>query len=255
MVDIGPSEKTLARSGIQVIARAAAILRVLRDSHSGMSLGQIAEQVGLPRSTVQRIVAALQQERLVIAQASGGGLRLGPELTTLAEAARFNVVERCRPLLTDLARKTGETVDLSVLRGTGMVFLDQIAGTQRLRAISSVGEVFPLTDTANGRACLAMLPEGEARDRTQEEWARRGISGDIERFMSMLSRMRDRGIAHDLDEHHEGISALGFAFRDLAGDLHAISVPVPSTRFREKRQQISADLSVTKAHVEAMMTL
>ncbi|WP_202909573.1 IclR family transcriptional regulator [Alkalilacustris brevis] len=238
-----------------MIARAAAILRVLRDSHSGMSLGQIAEQVGLPRSTVQRIVAALQQERLVIAQASGGGLRLGPELTTLAEAARFNVVERCRPLLTELARKTGETVDLSVLRGTGMVFLDQIAGTQRLRAISSVGEVFPLTDTANGRACLAMLPEDEARHRTQEEWARRGVSGDIEHFMSMLARMRERGIAHDLDEHHEGISALGFAFRDLAGDLHAISVPVPSTRFREKRQQIAADLSVTKAHVAAMMTL
>ena len=46
--------------GIQVIARAAAVLRALRDAPSGLSLGALAEATGLPRSTVQRIVAALK---------------------------------------------------------------------------------------------------------------------------------------------------------------------------------------------------
>ena len=69
-------------SGIQVIARAAAILRVLRDSETGLSLGQIARQVGLPRSTVQRIVGALQEERLVIA-ASAEGVAYIPSICLL----------------------------------------------------------------------------------------------------------------------------------------------------------------------------
>ena len=50
--------------GIQVIARAARILRELENEHDGLSLGQIAKRVGLPRSTVQRIVGALTEEHL-----------------------------------------------------------------------------------------------------------------------------------------------------------------------------------------------
>jgi DNA-binding IclR family transcriptional regulator len=44
------------KNGIQVIARAATILRLLKTNQSGLSLGQIAAQADLPRSTVQRIV-------------------------------------------------------------------------------------------------------------------------------------------------------------------------------------------------------
>jgi DNA-binding IclR family transcriptional regulator len=119
------------RSGIQVIARAAAVLRALKDDPSGLSLGQIAERAGLPRSTVQRIVAALQDERLVIAQSMGNGVRLGPELHALARAARYNIVDRCRPYLAHLRDSLGETVDLSVLRGGQMIFLDQVPGSHR----------------------------------------------------------------------------------------------------------------------------
>ncbi len=54
------------KSGIQVIARSAAILRVLKESQHGMSLGKIAEATGLPRSTVQRITSALAEEKFVI---------------------------------------------------------------------------------------------------------------------------------------------------------------------------------------------
>ena len=83
------------KNGIQVIARAATILRLLKIHQSGLSLGQIATQVDLPRSTVQRIVSTLQAERLVISNASGGSLRLGPEVSALAQATTYNIVETC----------------------------------------------------------------------------------------------------------------------------------------------------------------
>ena len=151
------------RSGIQVIARAAAILRVLKDERSGLSLGQIATRADLPRSTVQRITGALAAERFIIQDPRGGGIRLGPELGAFAEAANFSIVERCRAILNDVTRDTGETTDLAVLRNGGMIFLDQVPGLHRLRTVSSVGDVFPLTTTANGLACLAIMP-GERAD-------------------------------------------------------------------------------------------
>lgn len=241
------------RSGIQVIARAAAILRTLRESQTGMSLGQIAERVGLPRSTVQRIVAALMTERLVISDSKGGRLRLGPELNALAEAAQYNIVEHCRLLLTELTQKTGETADLSVLRGAGMIFLDQVPGTHRLRTVSSVGEVFPLTATANGRACLSKLPEKKARQLIANEWDRNAIGGEMDAFLRELAMIRETGLAYDLNGHTEGISAIGFAFRDWSGDLHAISVPVPSTRFEDTRLIVEEALVKTAKNIRKMI--
>lgn len=241
------------RGGIQVIARAAAVLRALRDNQTGMSLGQIAERVGLARSTVQRIVAALQTERLVISDSNGGGLRLGPELHALADAAQYNIVEHCRLLLTELTQKTGETADLSVLRGGGMIFLDQVPGTHRLRTVSSVGEVFPLTTTANGRACLAQMPIEQAAKLIQNEWDRNGIDGDLVALQQELATIRETGLAYDLDDHTSGICAIGLAFRDWAGDLHAISVPVPSTRYAQTKTLVEAALLRTAKNIEKMI--
>ena len=61
------------KSQVQVIARAATILRALEEENAGLSLGQIAQRVNLARSTVQRIVAALETEKLVIAAVTGWG--------------------------------------------------------------------------------------------------------------------------------------------------------------------------------------
>lgn len=241
------TKKAGTRSGIQVIARAAAVLRALKEAPGGMSLGQIAERVELPRSTVQRIVQALQEERLVITSGTAGGVRLGPELHALAGAARYNIVDQLRPLLQELTEETGETADLSVLRGGRMIFLDQVQGTRRLRTVSSVGEVFPLTSTANGRACLALLSDSEAQRMAENEWERLGEVPDWPRLSRALNHARATGLAEDRDDHTRGISALGFAFTDVAGDLHAVSVPIPTPRFEQQKAAVVAALERLRA--------
>lgn len=225
------------RNGIQVIARAAAVLRALKTS-SGMSLGQIAERVDLPRSTVQRIVGALQAERMVIGSRSGMGIRLGPELHALAEAARFDMVELMRPMLQQLAADTEETVDLSMRRDGRMVFIDQVPGSHRLRAVSAVGEAFPLTVTANGRACLAIASDMEIAKLVAAEPA--GLS--LDEVTRIVAEVRRNGLAFDRDEHTPGISAIGIGFLDPRDDSYAISVPVPTSRFAEREGAIAAAL-------------
>ena len=136
--------------GIQVIARAGAILRVCAEAKNGLSLAAIAKEVNLPRSTVQRIVSALACEGLLFSDGSHRSIRLGGELFQVAAQHHLDVVEIIHPFLKDLSEVTGETVDLAVLRGSRLVFIDQVTGSQRLRAVSSVGEAFSLHNSANG---------------------------------------------------------------------------------------------------------
>jgi DNA-binding IclR family transcriptional regulator len=219
-------------SGIQVISRAASILRVLRDERDGLSLAQIATRVQLPRSTVQRIVHALVSERLLMAASPNGRVRLGTEITALANNSKIDVVEVAHPLLAKLSEQVGETVDLAVLRGDHLLFLDQIAGTHRLRAVSAVGEQFPLHSTANGKASLALLSDVEIRRLLAN--ARlvntRGKLRTLESLLDEIAEIRATGIAYDREEHSLGISAIGTAFRDQASTIYAVSIPIPTNR-------------------------
>ena len=82
---IKPGEKSGAQKNqVQVIARAASILRALEGEDAGLSLGEIARKLNLARSTVQRIVASLEAEKLVIAASPNGRVRLGPTILRLA---------------------------------------------------------------------------------------------------------------------------------------------------------------------------
>ncbi|HTB88351.1 MAG TPA: helix-turn-helix domain-containing protein, partial [Steroidobacteraceae bacterium] len=154
-----PSEGRPSGQSIQVIARAASVLRALEGEQSGLSLAQIAQRVNLARSTVQRIVDALREEHFVIAATPTSGVRLGPALIRLAASASVEFDLITRPLMVDLSQKLGETVDLSVLKGFSAIFTDQVQGAHRLRAVSAVGESFPLHCTANGKALLSVMPE------------------------------------------------------------------------------------------------
>ena len=123
-------------AGIQVIQRAASILRAIRDAEDGLSLGQIAEEVGLARSTVQRIVAALQLEGWVAPASPNARVRIGPGLADFAVAAEKSDHTRAiHPLLVRLSRELQETVDLAVLEDDHVLSVDQVAAAQRLRAV------------------------------------------------------------------------------------------------------------------------
>lgn len=217
-------------SSIQVISRAANILRVLAGDTNGLSLGQIANRVNLPRSTVQRIVGALSAEGLVSTEGRSGGIKLGPEIQSLAHATTGDLKQRMLPVMRDIAAKTGETVDLAILERGRMRFLDQVVGSQRLRAVSSIGESFPLTTTANGKAALACLDQAEAARLVLSELEAEDRSAELVPVLEDIAGIRDGKLARDNNEHTDGISAFGFALQDVSGDVIALSVPVPSTR-------------------------
>lgn len=235
-----------ANGGVQVIARAAQILRALDGEPNGLSLSQLSERLELPRSTVHRVVSALAAEGLLAAASPNGRVRLGPEIARLALASRRELRLELRPYLQRLFETLNETVDCAVLDGDHLRFIDQIAAPHRLRAVSSVGATFPLHCTANGKALLAELsPEEVAR--VLPTRLRRCTDSTITvraELMAELEEIRDTKVAFDREEHTAGISAAGIAIRDPFGALAAISVPMPTQRFEGREAEI-ADALVT----------
>jgi DNA-binding IclR family transcriptional regulator len=239
------------RQSIQVITRAVSVLRALEGEPDGLSLGQIAQRVSLARSTVQRIVEALRTEQFVIAASPTAGVRLGPALIRLAASASVEFDQITRPIMADLSQTIGETVDLSVLKGRSAVFTDQIQGSHRLRAVSAIGETFPLHCTANGKAILSVLPDDKIERLLQGTLAKL-TPNTITKLSELLKEIdgcRRSGIAVDDEEHTEGISALGTGFVDPIGRAIAISVPVPTTRFKRIRVELGAHLLAARERI------
>ncbi|MCF2904662.1 hypothetical protein L0666_06665 [Octadecabacter sp. CECT 8868] len=142
-----------------------------------------------------------------------------------------------------ISETTGETVDLAVLEGKRMRFIDQVIGSQRLRTVSSIGESFPLTTTANGKAALATFDQTEATKRIIEEFEDRpDTKHDLTGLLAEIEAIRTGTLARDEGEHTDGVSALGFAISEPGGGVYAISVPVPTSRFARKESELTTAL-------------
>lgn len=233
-----------APGAIQVISRAAQVLRALDGEPQGLSLSQLAERTGLPRSTVHRLLGALEVEGFVAAAVPGGRMRLGPELLRLADAGRPDLQQLLRPEMQHLFDDLNETIDLAVLDGDHLRFVDQIPAPHRLRAVSAVGATFPLHCTANGKAVLALMDDDEVRRLLPARLPRHTPNTITSRkaLLTELEQIRATGIAFDREEHTAGISACGFAFDDSVGRFGAVTVPMPTMRFEGREREIGARL-------------
>lgn len=251
------STETSSRQGIQVISRAAKILRSLEGKSDGLSLSSIAKLVELPRSTVQRIVYALASEGFLISATQSSRVRLGPGLVSLGSAAKADIDRVLLPHMKSLSLEIEETVDLSVLDGDMMIFIDQvIANTQKLRAVSAVGDAFPIYSCANGKAILATM-EDETLDSFIQKHPIQALTDasitDKATLMSEIETIRKKGIAYDKEEHCEGVCAVGIAIEDPYGRNIAISIPVPSVRFNRNKKVLSAKLLEFKVIIESAL--
>ncbi|KZS52698.1 transcriptional regulator [Mycobacterium kansasii] len=241
--------------GIQVIARAAEILRVLQAHPGGLSQVEIGERVAMARSTVSRILNALEDEGLVASRGARGPYRLGPEIARMASTVRLSVVADLHPFLTQLSRELDETVDLSILDGDRADFIDQVVPLRRLRAVSAVGESFPLYCCANGKALLASLPperQAQALPSRLMPLTANTIT-DRAALREELAQIGRDGIAYDREEQTDGICAVGTVLHGVTDQLVAVSVPVPAQRFYGREEELARALRAWVAKVNSWL--
>lgn len=242
MPSTGENFPTGRDEGIQVLRRAAAALDEIAAEPGRLRLVDLSERLGLAKSTARRLLVGLVEVGLAGVD-SQGRFSLGDRLLGFGNSDGAHIAAIFRPTIERVARATdGETVDLSVLRGQRMWFVDQVESSHRLRAVSAVGVRFPLESTANGKAALAALDDAE----TEAAISRLG-SGAADRLRAEVAEIRCTKIAFDRDEHTPGISAAAIARRAVGDNVVAISVPAPTKRFLEKEQRIVAALRLAAA--------
>jgi DNA-binding IclR family transcriptional regulator len=225
--------------GIQVIARAAAILRAVGAQPDGLSLGKLAQATGLARSTVQRIVDALEMEHLV--QAGAGGVRPGWGLRRLGELPGSGIAQELRAALYELFEATHETIDLSTLTGGEVLFVDRFLSDQPERAVPSVGAIYPAHTMASGKGLLACLSNQEVEAlyaATPLQQLTPNTVASMPALLQQIDAIRAGAFAYDLEEHALGRSAIGLPVGVHQGVALAISVVLPTGRFERQRNTV-----------------
>lgn len=244
-----------AQSSVQVIARVADILRALETEPEGLSLAQIGARVGLARSTVHRLTTALAAEGFVMPASPSGRLRLGLALARLGSASRREIQHELRPFLQRLAQEVGETVDVAMLDGSEVRFIDQIPGVHRLRAVSSIGAAFPLHCSANGKALLAAVPRDQAErllPKTLDRLTPNTITSRAALWKE-LTEVLATGAAYDREEHTLGISAVGATVWDTTSVIAAITIVAPTQRFESNEEFFATRLLATCHEINASL--
>lgn len=247
-------EKQERKSGIQVIARATAILRALSDHPGGMSLAAIAAAVELPRSTVQRIIYALEVEKLVESLRPGSGYRLGPALGMLSQKSYGDIVVLVRKELQRLCHELEETVALSCIRSHQICVIDRVLAETRLGVMFPLGYSLPGHSTSDGKILLSTLD-----DETIAEWI--GETPELftehtlnkSSLLAQFGSIRQNSIAEDHEEHAYGICSVSTLIATYMG-MYAITIVSPKERYFKHIERYRLALLESKTHIEAQLS-
>jgi len=224
------------------VVRALRLLRSFRPETAGLSLGQLADAVGLSKSTAHRLLQALESEGLVDRSEDRSLFRLGPEMIALGSQAlqASDLRQQVRPSLERLALETGESANLEVLLASEMLVLDAVRGRHLIAASLEIGTRWPVHATSTGRSIMASMgdAEREALITVLRESDLEPRLGDAEALRASLSEVGERGYSVAREELEPGFVAVGVAFRGPLGEIPgAISLGGPASRFTAARQE------------------
>src|SRR5882757_2128139 len=156
-------------SGVASVAKAVSLLRMFMPSAGVLSVRQLADRTGIPRSTVHALCVTLSAEGL-LELVPRAGYRLGPTLLELGGqlVARAGLVEAAAPVLDRLPRTHGLEAHLGQLVGGWVVYLHHHGfDTRRLPMANWVGLRAPAFLTGCGKASLSLLEPEEVAARLQ----------------------------------------------------------------------------------------
>lgn len=239
----------------QVIHRVGSLLRAVAAlESSGCSTSALARETGLARPTAHRLLVSLAEEGLVDRDLKSGKWSLGPELYLLGSlaASRYDITDRSRDILRDLARETGESVFLSARRGDETVCIASEEGSFPLRShVLHIGIRFPLGVATAGMVILSHLPDREideylARSDVTGEW---GPQHSREKIAERIAETRLNGYTVNPELLVEGSWGMGAAVFDTQGSpAWALSITGVESRFREERRRELGDFLLREAH-------
>lgn len=238
---------------IRAVERVCDIFDLLRTAPAGMGFDELVAVTGLPRSSAFRYLATLET-RGYVARGKEGGYALGPLFRPLQERQVDELVEVARPLMQQLSQETGETVNLGILRGTRVSYVEIVESQRQVRLAAKAGDRDFIHCTGLGKAIASRLSDEDVRRVLDVEGlpqrTKQTIT-DAESYFEMLARVRHNGYAVDRGENEVDGCCVAVVVPDLGFDA-AVSLSSPASRFNveqvpeiaDRLQQLTRDIAI-----------
>jgi len=231
---------------VRSVERALDILLCFTRQEPTRSLTQIAESVKMSKTTVHRLLTTLENKRFITRDKSTGLYRLGFRFIEMA-ALVLQDVELHRwahPYLQQLSAEFGETVDMSILDGSHVIYLEVIESPQRVKLAAAVGQRLPAYFTASGKALLAYMPEEQVTKIISENLTESAGQnhGSVADMLLDLKATAERGYAISEQEYEEAINAVAAPIFDAEKrPVASIAIVGPSFRLTKNRFPLLGD--------------
>jgi IclR family acetate operon transcriptional repressor len=220
------------RYAVRAVVRVMDILDLLQDAPHGLSLLDVSEAVGLPRSSTYRYLSTLAMRGYVERDGATGVYRFGLAFLPSHDHQLEVLAARARPVMNDLRDRFGETINLGILHGNRVVYLEILESFKAVRLAARRGDRDPIHSTALGKAIASRI----SADAVTAILAAEGMSKrtsktitDETRYLGELQRVHAQGFAFDMGENEEDGRCVAVPLQN-SRVLAAISLSAPAAR-------------------------
>jgi DNA-binding IclR family transcriptional regulator len=213
-------------ASVPALERGLNILRLFKRARPSISPPEMARELKIPRSTVHRLVAALEEMGFLRRLEGGGAYALGPAVLNIGfeYLGSLDIVELSNPVLAALRDETDCSTHLAIRNGTEMVYLSRHASRGAITSNVSIGSVLPAHATVIGRMMLADLSHDELaalyRGRALERHTEHTPT-TLPALEALLDEDRRAGFAVSRSFFERGVTSVAAPVRDRTGRVVA----------------------------------
>jgi DNA-binding IclR family transcriptional regulator len=223
----------------QVLASVSNAARLLKEFGKGdreIGVSELARRLGLGKSTTHRLLHTLTVEKLLEQDAETGTYRLALTMHELGASVQsaIDLHTAANPVVEQLRNITKETVQIAVLDGRYVVYVERRESPQTIRLFGRVGHRNDAHSTSTGKVLLAYLPTDEL-DELLIGWRLPRKTpytiSDQATLRAQLVQVRARGWAENVNESEVGVASIAAPIRDVRGVvIAALSIAGPVQR-------------------------
>jgi IclR family transcriptional regulator, KDG regulon repressor len=235
------------------VTNALRVLKSFDAHHREWGVSDLARHLGISKSSAHRLMATMTEERMLEQNGETGKYHLGLAVFDLAGAisTRYDLHEAVLGPMSELRQRSGETVQVAVLDGREVVYIERLDSPNTLRMFLDIGRRNHAHSTATGKVLLAYLSPSEL-DRTLKGWALPKLTPhtitQVKKLREELSLIRNRGWAENWHESEVGVVSIGAPVHARDGRVvAALSLAGPADRIEPYRREFATATAETAA--------
>ena len=213
---------------VKSASRVMDILELVSAHPQGLTLSEICDKVGIPKSSTHELLSVLEQRNFL--QLDHKKFRIGIKVFELGQTASRNldILKAIRPDLKWLSSEYSMTTQFGILEGNEVIYLSKIKNVAGISVESQVGSRLPAHATALGKAMLSVLPRESLLKIYSNYSFKKFTVNSCETIGELLERInviKENGYAEDCEEFTQGVFCLAVAVPEIRTDtIGAISI-------------------------------